>query len=73
VIVRLGSTITVRGTVTLLLPTGAGASSRSTLDGIRTLSCTVGTAPSLRGYRLGGAERIACSSGSLLRIAHGSG
>jgi hypothetical protein len=62
--------IAVRGRVSLLFLTETGAASKSTLDGIRLLTCDVGRASIVRGYRVRNNVTIVCSGGVLLHIAH---
>ncbi len=70
VITRVSSaTVAVRGTVSLTLPSGNGATARSTLDGIRLLTCSVGSASVVRGYRVGNKVSITCNDGVLSHIA----
>ena len=63
--------IAVRGTVSLSLTNETGSTSKSTLDGIRLLTCDVVSAGAVRGYRVGNRVSIVCNGGVLARIAHG--
>jgi hypothetical protein len=68
-VVRVSPTaITVRGAITLAVNTAVG-STKSTLDGKRTLTCDVTAAPLVRGYRVGSRVRITCDDLTLLKIA----
>ena len=60
--------IAVRGTITLAVPDGANGT-KTTLDGMRLLTCDVTKSALVKGYRKGGRVKIICSNGVLLRIA----
>jgi hypothetical protein len=62
-------TIAVRGRVSLSLQTETGATSKSTLDGIRLLTCDVGRADIVRGYHVRNNVSIVCNGGVLSHIA----
>ena len=67
-VVRVSATaITVRGTVTLAVKTAVG-STKSTLDGTRTLTCDVAAAALVRGYRAGSRVRVTCDDLTLSKI-----
>ena len=61
--------IAVRGRVSLSFQTETGAASRSTLDGVRLLTCDVGRASIVRGYHVRNNVTIVCSGGVLSHIA----
>jgi hypothetical protein len=70
-ITRLSSvTIAVRGKVSLSFQTETGRTSRSSLDGIRLLTCDVGSARIVRGYHVRNNVSIVCNGGVLSHIAH---
>jgi hypothetical protein len=72
VITRVSSaTIAVRGSVSLTFLSGNGATAKSTLDGTRLLTCSVGRASVVRGYRVGNKVSITCDGGVLSHIARG--
>jgi len=72
VIARVGpETIAVRGTVSLTLPNGSGGTAKSTLDGIRLLTCSVARASAVNGYHVRSRVSITCDGGVLSHIVHG--
>jgi hypothetical protein len=69
-ITRVSSaTIAVRGTVSVSLQNETGRTSKSTLDGIRLLTCDVGSPGIVRGYHVRNNVSIVCSGGVLSHIA----
>jgi hypothetical protein len=70
-ITRVSSvSIAVRGAVSLSFQTETGAASKSTLDGIRLLTCDIGRASIVLGYHVRNNVTIVCSGGVLSHIAH---
>ena len=69
-ITRVSSaSIAVRGTVSVSLKTETGSISKSTLDGTRLLTCDVGSAGIVRGYRVRNNVSIVCNGGVRSHIA----
>ena len=64
--------IAVSGTVSIMFSNanGHGSTARSTLDGTRRLTCDVGNASIVRGYRVRNNVSIVCTGGVLTRIVH---
>jgi hypothetical protein len=70
-ITRVSSaSIAVRGRVSLSFQTETGAASKSTLDGIRLLTCDVARPGIVLGYHVRNNVTIVCSGGVLSHIAH---
>ena len=69
-ITRVSSaTIAVRGRVSVSLLNETGRTGKSTLDGIRLLTCDVGSASIVRGYHVRNNVSIVCNGGVLSHIS----
>ena len=73
-IIKLGgASITVRGSVSLMLPGSNGQLTRSDMSGTRALKCElkgIAATAAVRGYHVGSRARITCLNGTLKSIAH---